>query len=79
MGANRRFEPELAANLARRLGLAGPSPQAVAAFERVSDEFYQWVVSKPDESRQQGLEVAATGEIFLNCPPARAVLPPLDR
>ena len=36
-------------------------------------------VGKTTCAAAAALEVAATGEIFLNCPPARAVLPPLDR
>jgi hypothetical protein len=77
MGKDRRFEPELAANLARRLGLAVPNPQAVAAFERVSEEFYQWVVGNPQESQQQGLAVTPDGDVLLDCPAAKPVLRPL--
>lgn len=79
MSKDRRFQPELASELCLRLRITDQAPQAASALEQLSEEFYRWVTSNPDESKADGLEAGSQGEIDLVCPPIKPVLPPLPK
>jgi hypothetical protein len=77
--ADGKFDPQLAAHLAKRLNLTLADDESRGVLDQLGGELRAWVRDQPDEARRRGLELAPDGSVTLLCRALKPVLPPLEK